>query len=80
MGQTIQGSMDQQGQQQQQQQQQLINKAKEAMAGYTGSPADSLQYLLAALGQAPQSGGTTTESKDMGLMDYLSLGSAIKAF
>ena len=73
MGQTIQGNMDQQGAMQQQQQQQLINKAKEAMAGYTGSPADSLQYLLAALGQAPSSSTTTTE-KNPGLFDYLSLG------
>tara|TARA_R110001599_G_scaffold272501_1_gene473666 strand:+ start:823 stop:1875 length:1053 start_codon:yes stop_codon:yes gene_type:complete len=73
MGQTIQGNMDQQGAQQQQQQQQLINKAKEAMAGYTGSPADSLQYLLAALGQAPSSSTTTTE-KNPGLLDYLSVG------
>ena len=73
MGQTIQGNMDQQGAMQQQQQQQLINKAKEAMAGYTGSPADSLQYLLAALGQAPSSSTTTTE-KNAGLLDYLSVG------
>ena len=73
MGQTIQGNMDQQGQQQQQQQQALINQAKAAMAGYTGSPANSLQYLLSALGQAPNVGSTTTE-KEPGLFDYLSLG------
>ena len=73
MGQTIQGRMDQQGAMQQQQQQALINQAKAAMAGYTGSPANSLQYLLSALGQAPNVGSTTTE-KEPGLFDYLSLG------
>jgi hypothetical protein len=79
MGQQIQGRMDQQGAMQQALQQQLINEAKGQYAGYTGAPAQSLQYLLQAVGGAPTQ-GSVTESKDMGLMDYLSLGSAIKAF
>ena len=73
MGQQIQDRMDTQGQMQQDIQQKLINAAKTQMAGFTGAPEDSLQYLLQALGQAPQSSSTTT-SKDAGLLDYLSLG------
>lgn len=73
MGQTIQGRMDQQGLQQQALQQQLINAAKQQYAGYTGSPAQSLQYLLQAVGQAPAV-GSNTQQKNPGLFDYLSLG------
>ena len=73
MGQQIQGRMDQQGAQQQALQQQLINAAKQQYAGYTGSPAQSLQYLLQAVGQAPAV-GSNTQQKNPGLFDYLSLG------
>ena len=79
MGQQVQSRMDQQGLQQQALQQQLINAAKQQYAGYTGSPANSLQYLLQAVGQAPAV-GDVTKSKEMGLMDYLKLGAGIKAF
>ena len=79
MGQTIQGNMDRQGLQQQAMNQQLINAAKGQYAGYTGAPANSLQYLLQAVGQAPAV-GSVTESNEMGLMDYLKLGAGIKAF
>ena len=79
MGQQIQGRMDQQGLQPQALQQQLINAAKQQYAGYTGAPAQSLQYLLQAVGQAPEI-GDVTKSKQMGLMDYLKLGAGIKAF
>jgi len=73
MGQTIQGNMNQQGAQQQALQQQLINAAKQQYAGYTGAPAQSLQYLLQAVGGAPAV-GSQSESYSPGLFDYLSLG------
>jgi len=79
MGQTIQGNMDRQGMMQQALQQQLINDAKGQYAGYTGAPANSLQYLLQAVGAAPAQ-GSVTKSNEMGLMDYLKLGAGIKAF
>jgi len=75
MGQTIQNRMDQQGTQQQALQQQLINAAKQQYAGYTGAPADSLQYLLQAVGQAPAV-GSQTSGYTPGLFDYLSLGAS----
>jgi len=80
MGQTIQGNMDRQGLAQQALQQQLINAAKGQYGGFTGAPQQSLQALLAAVGGAPNAGGSTTESNEMGLMDYLKLGAGIKAF
>lgn len=73
MGQTIQNRMDTQGAMQQALQQQLINAGKQQFAGYTGAPASSLQYLLQAVGGSP-SVGTTTQQKNPGLFDYLSLG------
>ena len=75
MGQTIQNRMDQQGSQQQALQQQLINAAKQQYAGYTGAPADSLQYLLQAVGAAPAV-GSQTSGYTPGLFDYLSLGAS----
>jgi hypothetical protein len=73
MGQQVQSRMDQQGAMQQALQQQLINAGKQQYAGYTGAPAQSLQYLLQAVGGAPNVGNTTQE-KNAGLFDYLSLG------
>ena len=73
MGQTIQGNMDRQGAMQQALQQQLINEAKGQYAGYTGAPAQSLQYLLQAVGGAPTP-QKTSETYDAGLFDYLTLG------
>jgi len=73
MGQTIQNRMDQQGAMQQALNQQLINAGKQQYAGYTGAPAQSLQYLLQAVGGAPAS-GSATETYDAGLFDYLTLG------
>jgi hypothetical protein len=54
-------------------QQQLINEGKQQYAGYTGAPAQSLQYLLQAVGQAPTP-QKTSETYDAGLFDYLSMG------
>jgi hypothetical protein len=73
MGQQIQGNMDRQGAMQQALQQQLINEGKQQYAGYTGAPAQSLQYLLQAVGQAPTP-QKTSETYDAGLFDYLSMG------
>ena len=73
MGQTIQGRMDQQGAMQQALNQQLINAGKQQYAGYTGAPAQSLQYLLQAVGGAPAQ-QQQTETYDAGLFDYLTLG------
>ena len=73
MGQTIQNRMDQQGAMQQALQQQLINAGKNQYAGYTGAPAQSLQYLLSAVGGAPAV-NSTEKGYDAGLFDYLTLG------
>ena len=78
MGQTLQGRMDQQGAMQQALQQQLINAAKGQYAGFTGAPAQSLQYLLQAVGGAPAS-QQSTETYDAGLFDYLTLAAKAKA-
>jgi len=76
MGQTIQGNMDRQGMMQQALNQQLINDAKGQYAGYTGAPANSLQYLLQAVGGAPAV-GSQTSGYTPGLFDYLSLGAGV---
>ena len=73
MGQQIQSNMSTQGTQQQAINQALIDAAKGQYSGYTGAPATSLSYLLSAVGASPQP-TTTTQSKDLGLFDYLSLG------
>ena len=73
MGQQVQSRMDQQGAMQQALNQQVINAGKNQYAGYTGAPAQSLQYLLQAVGQAPAV-GSQTQQKNAGLFDYLSLG------
>lgn len=78
MGQQVQQGMQSQGAMQQALQQQIINAAKGQYGGYTGAPADSLSYLLQAVGASPQP-QTTTASKDLGLMDYLSAFSKFKA-
>jgi len=76
MGQTIQNRMDQQGAMQQALQQQLINAGRQQYAGYTGAPAQSLQYLLSAVGGAPPV-GSVDKGYEPGLFDYLTLGLGI---
>ena len=73
MGQQIQDRMDRQGAMQQALQQQLINAGKQQYAGYTGAPAQSLQYLLSAVGGAPPV-GSVDKGYEPGLFDYLTLG------
>lgn len=75
-GNQIAGQQAQQGQQQQNLQQQLINAARQQFAGFSGAGADSLQLPLQALG-ATQYGQTTTQSRQPGLFDYLTLGASI---
>jgi hypothetical protein len=74
-GQTIQQQQMQQGLMQQGLQQALIDAARGQYAGYTGAPSASLNAPLAALGVAgPNSGSTTTNTKNPGIFDYLALG------
>lgn len=75
-GQQIAGQQQAQGAQQQGLQQQLINAARQQYSGYTGAPSQSLQLPLQALG-ASQYGQSTTQTKQPGLFDYLSLGTGI---
>jgi len=72
-GQSIQQSQAQQGLMQQGLQQALIDAARGQYAGYTGAPMASLSAPLAALGATPNQ-STTTQGKNPGLFDYLSLG------
>ena len=53
--------------------QMLIDAAKGQYAGYTGAPAQSLSYMAQALGATPTP-TTTTQSRNLGLFDYLTLG------
>lgn len=71
--------MQQAGLQQQAIQQAIIDAGKGQYAGFTGAPAAALSYLGQALGGAagmvPQ---TTTNTKNAGLFDYLTLGAMLK--
>ena len=71
-GQAIQQQQMQQGLMQQGMQQALIDAARGQYAGFTGAPQQALSLPLAALGAAPVP-QTTTQSKQPGLFDYLSL-------
>jgi hypothetical protein len=73
MGQEINKDQLTQGSMQQQLMQSLIDAARGQYAGWTGAPADSLKYPLAALGAAPQE-STTTQKSNPGLLNFLSLG------
>ena len=72
-GQTIQQQQSQQGLLQQGLQQALIDAARGQYAGYTGAPNAALQAPLAALGVTPVP-QSTTQSRQAGLFDYLTLG------
>ncbi|MCS5594797.1 MAG: tail fiber domain-containing protein [Porticoccaceae bacterium] len=72
MGQTITQNLNQQGQQQQVMNQALIDAAKNRFTGYTGHPQQTLGYGTQAIGASPVP-QTTTQTKDPGLMDYLTL-------
>ena len=65
-----------QGGMQQGMQQMLIDAARQQFQGYAGAPMQSLAPGQSALGSA-QFGQTTTEKKNPGLFDYLSLGASM---
>lgn len=71
-GQAITAQQMQQGMLQQQLQQQLIDAAKGQYAGYTGAPTSALNLPLAALGQANMGQGTTTQTQQPSLFQFLS--------
>lgn len=73
MGQQITQQQMQQGSLQQALQQQLIDAAKAQYQGYVGAPQQSLGLPLQALGTAPVP-QTTTQSRQPGLFDYLTMG------
>ena len=77
-GQSIQNQQMQQGMMQQQQMQALIDAAKAQYGGYTQAPMNKLNLPLAALGQAPVP-ETRTESRQLGLFDYLTAGAKLYA-
>lgn len=72
-GQAIQRQQAQQGLLQQGIQQALIDAARQQYAGYTGSPMQSLQAPLAALGAAPAP-QSTTKTENQGLFGLIQSG------
>ena len=72
MGQQVSQNLAAQGAMQQALQQAVMDAAAQQYAGYTGHPALGLQYLNNALGITPY-GTTTTDTKQPGLFDYLTL-------
>jgi hypothetical protein len=77
-GQAITQQQAQQGAMQQAAQQAVIDAARGQYAGLTGAPAASLGLPLQALGAAPIP-QTTTQSRQPGLFDYLTLGTMAAA-
>lgn len=75
MGTELQNQSMQQGALEQGINQLILDAAKQQYAGYAGAPATSLGYMGAALGSSPQP-MTTTQSKEPGLFDYLTLGAS----
>jgi len=75
MGQQMSNQSFQQGLAQQAVNQALIDAAKQQYAGFTGAPAQSLQYTTTALGATPTpQSQTQAVSKSPGVFDYLTLG------
>ena len=77
-GQAISQQQMQQGLMQQALQQSLIDAARGQYGGFTGAPQQALNLPLAALGAQPNQ-STTTQSKQAGLFDFLSLGASLAA-
>jgi hypothetical protein len=75
MGTTLQNQSMQQGALEQGINQLIMDAAKQQYAGYTGAPATSLGYMNAAMGVTPTP-TATTQTKQPGLFDYLTLGAS----
>ncbi len=75
-GQGINQQQMQQGAMQQQLMQNLINAGKGQYDNFANAPMNKLQLPLAALGQAPVP-ETKTQSRQLGIMDYLTAGAQI---
>ena len=73
IGQQINQNLQQQGAMQRALQQQLIDTAQNRFGQYTQYPQSTIGYLSQALGAAPNV-GTTTQARQPGLFDYLTLG------
>lgn len=73
MGQTVENQIQQQELAQQAMMQQLADRARQQFMGYTGQPAQSLDYVSRALGAAPNV-QTQNQSYQPGVFDYLTLG------
>ena len=78
MGQGINQQQMQQGMMQQNAMQQLIDAAKMQYDNYANAPANKLGLPLAALGAAPVP-QTNTQSRDLGIFDYLTAGAQFAA-
>lgn len=76
MGQTVQQNLMQQGNQQQAMQQALLDAAKAQYQGYVNQPLSSLGFVSAALGATPTP-MQTQQTKQLGLMDYLTAGAKV---
>jgi len=59
--------------------QMLIDATKAQYGGYTGAPAQSLQYMTGAIGASPAP-MTQTTSREPGLYDYLTMASSMFKF
>ena len=66
------GQQAQQGAAMQGMNQSLIDAARNQYSGFTGAPANSLQAMLAAVGQGDMGQRTTTQTKQPGIFDYIS--------
>jgi len=73
IGQQINQNLQQQGAMQRALQQQLIDQAQNRFAQYTQYPQSTIGYLSQALGAAPNV-SSTTNTRQPGLFDYLTLG------
>ena len=73
MGQTVENQIAQQGAMQRGLQQQLIDAGRGQFQTAVGMPAQTLGYVSSALGAAPVP-QTTTQSRQPGVFDYLTLG------
>lgn len=72
MGQSINSNLARQGAQQQAMNQSVFDAARNKFAGFAGSPGQSLQYPLAAIGAAPRGEGTSTTKQQPGLLNIMS--------